>query len=72
MRQTPFWNEDVEQDALGWDFLGAQRFQISLGLKLTHAERLRWLEEKVTEMQELCGLARSGRPVAASSDGSAS
>lgn len=57
------WGEDPEQEALGWGFEGARRFQTHLGLKMTHAERLRWLDETVAEMRELCGLARQGREV---------
>ncbi|MCI0339874.1 MAG: hypothetical protein L0216_01775 [Planctomycetales bacterium] len=36
--------------------------QIRLGLKLTPAERLRWLEDTVEEMRELQRQARSSRP----------
>jgi len=60
-RQTPFWGEDPEQESMGWDFDGAQRFQSTLGLRLTPSERLDWLERTLAEMRELCGLAREGR-----------
>ena len=61
-RQPPFWGEAPEQEAMGWDFDGTQRFQATLGLRLTPAERLGWLERTLAEMRELCGLAREGRP----------
>lgn len=48
---------DAEQDALGWGFDGARRFHLTLGLKMTPAERLHWLETSLVEMQQLCGLA---------------
>jgi hypothetical protein len=46
-----------------WDFEGARRHHIRLGLRLTPAERLRWLEETVDEMRLLQGLARQGQKV---------
>ena len=60
--QPPFSGESPEQETMGWGFDGAQRFQTTLGLRLTPAERLAWLERTLTEMRELCGLAREGRP----------
>jgi len=46
-----------------WSFAGARRQHLRRGLRLTPAERLRWLEETVDEMRRLQGLARLGRPV---------
>ena len=46
-----------------WDFAGIRRHHIRLGLRMTPAERLRWLEETVDEMRQLQGLARKGRRV---------
>ena len=53
--------EEREDDA--WDFAGTRRRHLRQGLRLTPAERLRWLEETVDEMRRLQGLARFGRPV---------
>lgn len=61
--QPTCWGERPEQEAMGWDFEGAKRFQISLGVSLTPAERLAWLERTLAEMSELCGLARKGRVI---------
>lgn len=52
---------DPEEDA--WDFAGTRRHHIRRGLRLTPAERLRWLEETVDEMRRLQGLARLGHPI---------
>lgn len=46
-----------------WDFDGTRRHHIRTGLRLTPAERLRWLEETVDEMRQLQGLARNGRVI---------
>jgi hypothetical protein len=46
-----------------WDFEGARRHHLRQGLRMTPAERLRWLEETVDEMRRFQGLARFGRPV---------
>lgn len=46
-----------------WSFDGTRRHHLEQGLKMTPAERLRWLEETVEEMRSLQGLARKGRPV---------
>lgn len=48
-----------------WDFEGARRHHIRLGLQMTPLERLRWLEETVEEMRQLQGLARKGQPTGA-------
>ena len=49
----------------GWDrgFDGHRRRQARLGLRLTHAERLRWLEQTMEELRRLVGRARQGRPI---------
>jgi len=43
-------------------FEGHSRRQARLGLKLTPAERLRWLEQTMEELRGLLGRARQGRP----------
>lgn len=60
---------EIRTDLKGntWDFDGTRRHHIRLGLRLTPAERLRWLEETVNEMRRLQGLARQGRKVEAQS-----
>ena len=40
-----------------------RRRQARLGLALTPAERLRWLEETMEALRRLKGAARLGRPV---------
>lgn len=55
----------TNQEEITWDFEGARRHHLRLGLKLTPAERLRWLEETVDEMRQLQGLARRGRKIGA-------
>ena len=52
---------DSKEDS--WDFEGTRLHHIRLGLRLTPAERLRWLEEAVDEMRLLQGLARQGQKV---------
>ena len=51
----------TEQKEVTWDFEGTRRHHIRLGLQMTPAERLRWLEETVDEMRQFQGLARQGR-----------
>jgi hypothetical protein len=64
LRRPPAPNP-ADRDEITWDFEGARRHHIRLGLQMTPAERLRWLEETVNEMRQLQGLARkSRRPVA--------
>jgi hypothetical protein len=46
-----------------WDFAGTRRHHIRSGLRLTPAERLKWLEETVDEMRRLQGRARLGRVI---------
>ena len=48
---------------LGWDFEGHRRRQARLGLGLSPAERLQWLEESMGELRKLVGRVRQGRPV---------
>jgi len=48
---------------LDWSFEGHRRRQARLGLGLSPAERLRWLEESMEEFRKLVGRARQGRPV---------
>lgn len=48
---------------MDWDFKGHRRRQARLGLRLSPAERLRWLEESMEELRKLVGRARQGRPV---------
>lgn len=43
-------------------FEGHSRRQARLGLKLSPAERLRWLEQTMDELRGLLGRARQGRP----------
>jgi hypothetical protein len=54
--------EGQEAQSWDWDFEGTRRHHLELGLRMTPAERLRWLEETVEEMRSLQGLARQGRP----------
>ena len=42
-------------------FQGHSRRQAKLGLRLSPAERLRWLEETMQELRGLLGRARKGR-----------
>lgn len=49
-------------------FEGHTRRQACLGLTLTPAERLRWLEETMDELRPLVGRARQGRPVTEPAD----
>lgn len=52
-----------------WDFDGARRHHLRQGLRMTPAERLRWLEETVDEMRRLQGLARLGKTIGAPGGG---
>lgn len=50
-------------DWTGWTDEDQRRRQTRRGLELTPAERLRWLEETMTELREVQGRARrAGRP----------
>ncbi len=53
------------EGAAGFDagFEGHRRRQARLGLKLTPAERLRWLEQTMEELRAWLGRARKGRSV---------
>ena len=64
MTRTPRSDADLNQQEEPWSFEGTRRHHIRQGLRLTPAERLRWLEETVEEMRRLQGLARNGRKVA--------
>ncbi|MDE2180335.1 MAG: hypothetical protein KGJ40_05745 [candidate division NC10 bacterium] len=48
---------------LDWGFEGHRRRQARLGLGLSPAERLRWLEESMEELRKLVGRARQGHPI---------
>lgn len=48
--------------ALGWTHEGTVRRQLEAGLRMTPAERLRWLEEMLDELLPLVGRARSASP----------
>lgn len=61
IERFPETQTDREEDS--WDFAGTRRHHLRRGLRLTPAERLRWLEETVDEMRRLQGLARSGRKI---------
>jgi hypothetical protein len=50
-----------------WTFEGNRALQIRMGLEMTPAERLRWLEASVEELLPWVGRARLGRPVKSSS-----
>lgn len=52
-----------EPDLSGWDFEGTRWHHLDLGLEMTPAQRLRWLEETMEEMRRLQGLARLDRPL---------
>jgi hypothetical protein len=53
----------TDQEETVWDFDGTRRHHIRLGLRMTPAERLHWLEKTVDEMRQLQGLARKGRKI---------
>lgn len=46
-----------------WTFAGSRSRVLRMGLAMTPAERLRWLEETVEELLPWVGRARLGRPV---------
>lgn len=46
-----------------WTFEGSRSRVLRMGLEMTPAERLRWLEETVEELLPWVGRARLGRPV---------
>ncbi|MBZ5638170.1 MAG: hypothetical protein LAO51_05345 [Acidobacteriia bacterium] len=51
------------QDGFDRGYDGHRRRQARIGLSLTPAQRVRWLEETMEEMRRLLGRARLGRPV---------
>jgi hypothetical protein len=57
----PRHTERASSREITWDFEGTRRHHIRLGLQMTPAERLRWLEDTVEEMRLLQGLARKSR-----------
>ena len=52
-------------EGAGFDrgFEGHLRRQATLGLRLTPAERLRWLEQTMDELRRLVGRARGAPPL---------
>ena len=50
-------------------FDGHWRRQVRLGLTLTPAQRLRWLERTMEELRPLVGRARFAKPSSAREDG---
>lgn len=61
----PRHTDRADPGEITWDFEGTRRHHIRLGLQMTPAERLRWLEDTVEEMRLLQGLARKSRLPAA-------
>jgi hypothetical protein len=61
---------DSQSDSGEFDrgFEGHSRRQARLGLKLTPAKRLRWLEQTMEELRGLLGRARQGRPTKPKTD----
>jgi hypothetical protein len=64
MPETTPAAREKEGDGFDRGFDGHWRRQVRLGLALTAAERLRWLEQTMEELRLLVGRARCGRPVA--------
>ena len=52
--------QDRDDFDRGWE--GHDRRQARLGLELSPAERLEWLERTLAEMRELLGRASKGSP----------
>ena len=63
MANPKAWGGQEGADGFDRGFEGHRRRQARLGLKLTPAERLRWLEETMEELRGLLGRARRGRPL---------
>jgi hypothetical protein len=61
------------KEPAGFDrgFDGHWRRQVRLGLALTPAQRLRWLEQTMEELRPLVGRARLAKPASAKSLGAA-
>ena len=49
------------EDDFGWTWEENRRRQALVGLSMTPAERLRWLEETMEFLRSICGLARIAR-----------
>ena len=54
---------ETESFQESWTFAGSRSRVLRMGLAMTPAERLRWLEETVEELLPWVGRARLGRPV---------
>jgi hypothetical protein len=52
-------------------FDGHRRRQVRLGLALTPAQRLRWLEQTMEELRPLVGRARLAKPLSSRTSGPA-
>ncbi len=52
------------ESALEWTHEGTVRRRLEAGLRMTPAERLRWLEEMLDELLPLVGRARTASPSA--------
>ena len=61
-------NNRTGAEAFDRGFEGHSHRQARLGLKLTPAERLRWLEQTMEELRGLLGRARQGRPIKPKTD----
>lgn len=59
-KDVPDRPEDAQEP---WTFEAARARQLRMGLQMTPAERLRWLEETVEELRPWVGRARQGRPM---------
>ncbi len=62
-REPPDGRSQSEAGGFDRGFEGHSRRQARIGLRLTPAERLRWLEQTMEELRPLIGRARLGRPV---------
>jgi hypothetical protein len=60
-----------EAEEFDGSFEGTRLRQILAGLDLNHTERLRWLEDRMTELMKLRGKAGEARNAAVSAAGSA-
>lgn len=59
--EQPSTSKKIED--LNWSFEAHHRRQVRLGLRLSPAQRLRWLEQSMEELRKLVGRARQGRPI---------
>lgn len=55
--------EESGPDAFDASFEGTRRRQVLLGLSMTPAERLRWLENRMAELRHLLGKAAETREI---------